>query len=93
MRFKHPLRIAVTSIVMAGAAIVLYSEKSTATTVFLTQAEHQSHSIINANNRQFTQVKLIPLTLSRFVLANVEIGNKKLIACWIQQPSPLTNTV
>jgi hypothetical protein len=71
----------------------LYSEKSTANTVFLNQANHQLHFVSNSSKIKFTQVKILPLTLSKLIFVNAEIGNQKSISCLIQQPSLLRSTV
>lgn len=87
MTLKQKLGIAVTSIFLGGAAVFFYSE-STVNKAFLSEAEQQSLSVINLDNKQ-----LAVLSLPKLVFANVEIGNQKLISCEIQQHSPLTNAV
>lgn len=78
MLFKQKLGIAITGILIGFTVVISPSERSTAKTTLINQY----------TQKQVSQVKLAPI-----LLANVEIGNKKLISCLMQQRSPLSNAV
>jgi hypothetical protein len=70
MLAKQKLGIAITSIILGFAAVIIPAGQSTA----------------NPNNqRQVSKIKVAPVVLSKLSLANIEIGNNKSTSCLTQQ--------
>lgn len=83
---KQKIWIAFISIILGCFTIVVYENKSIANPGFISNFPNQLPSKQKSHNQNFHQ-------MPKLVLANVEISNKQLIYCWIQQRSPLTNSV